>query len=239
MQVSHHATVYSSIQARGVNAPLTEDRGERGSRVYQEVLARIRSGAVSLDDRLVDTTLAAEFGLSRMPAREALLRLAHEGYLVGSTRGFRLPRLTTRDMADIFEVRRLLEPRAAASAAAVISDSALDALEAALDAARAAVAQADAAAFAEANGQFRRAWMAATPNRRLASTIARFVDHVQLVRRNTLHDPNSRAVNLALLEDLMLGFRRRDALAVQDAMARFVDRAQDVFLALHAREPDA
>ncbi len=41
-----------------------------------------------------------------MPAREALLRLANEGYLVGTTRGFVTPRLGLDDIREIFEVRR-------------------------------------------------------------------------------------------------------------------------------------
>jgi hypothetical protein len=56
-------------------------------------------------------------GTSRMPAREALLRLTNERYLVGTTRGFVTPRLSLEDIRDIFAVRLLLEPRAAANAA--------------------------------------------------------------------------------------------------------------------------
>ena len=208
------------------------ERGERGTRIYLELLDRIRRGAVGADERLVDTVLAEEMEVSRMPVREALLRLVHEGYLVGTTRGFVLPRLTPQDMADIFEVRRLLEPRAAATAAAALDAAGLAGLEVAYAAARTAMAQDDATGFIEANRRFRQAWLEAAPNRRLAATLFRFVDHVQITRNATLHDPATREVAMRLLDELIAGFRRRDALGVQDVMARFVARAQESFLAL-------
>ena len=84
--------------------------------IYEEYLGRIQRGELAEEDRLVDTAIAAEFNVSRMPVRDALMRLAHEGYLASSTRGFTLPELTPRQILEIFELRRLIEPRAAALA---------------------------------------------------------------------------------------------------------------------------
>src|ERR1700744_2293874 len=86
-------------------------------RVYKEVLEKLQRGEIGTEDRLVDVALAATLGVSRMPVREALMQLTHEGYLVGTSRGFMVATLTAGEVADIFEVRRLLEPRAAANAA--------------------------------------------------------------------------------------------------------------------------
>src|ERR1700734_51153 len=87
------------------------------ARVYNEVLTRLKRGDIATGERLVDVALAATLGISRMPVREALLQLAHEGYLIGTSRRFMIATLTPGEIADIFEVRRLLEPRAAANAA--------------------------------------------------------------------------------------------------------------------------
>lgn len=209
-----------------------EERGPRGAPAYLELLGRIQRGEVGPNARLVDTALAAELGVSRMPVREALLRLVHEGYLVGTTRGFMLPRLSTRDVADIFEVRRLLEPRAAAQAAQALDTVALAALDLAHRRAGAAFARHDWVGFMEANTAFRRAWLTAVPNARLAATISRFVDHVQTIRLGTLQDLASQGVAMALLDELMAGFRSRDVLGVHDAMARLIDRAEERFFAL-------
>jgi DNA-binding GntR family transcriptional regulator len=211
------------------------ERAVRGSPVYMELLARIQRGDVGPGDRLVDTALATELGVSRMPVREALLRLVHEGYLVGTTRGFLLPELSDKDIADIFEIRKLLEPRAAAAAAHNLDAHALVELEAAYRLACEAVEMDDPLILMQANTQFRQAWLNAVPNPRLAATIERFVDHVQTVRVGTLYDRETQTVVVALLSDLIDAFRSRNPLAVFDSMARFVDGAQGRFFALVAK----
>lgn len=209
------------------------------SEVYLAILSRIQSGEMSLEDRIVDSQLATEFNLSRMPVRQALLRLVHEGYLVGTTRGFVLPRLTTADIDEIFEVRLLLEPRAAASACRVLGNDDIAALREALADARRAVAKGNAEDMMRANERFRQIWLKAVPNRRLANSIRRFVDHVQIVRRATVADSVTQQLILHLLSALLQGFERRDALQVQDATAQFVTRARECFFAIPSQSEAA
>jgi len=208
------------------------DRGIRGTPVYIEILSRIQRGDVAPGDRLVDTALAQELGVSRMPVREALLRLVHEGYLVGTTRGFMMPHLSDQDIGEIFEIRKLLEPRAAAAAAQAVSKADLAALEEAYEMACQALSDGDSLTLMQANVRFRQAWLNAVPNQRLAATIGRFVDHVQTVRTGTLHDRDTQLMVVTLLADLLDCFRKGDALAASDSMARFVDVAQGRFFTL-------
>lgn len=202
-------------------------------RIYLDLRRRLQRSEIGPNDRLVDTEIAAAYGASRMPAREALMRLVHEGYLTGSTRGFVIPALSLSDVLEIFEIRRLLEPRAAALAARDLTEAAAAALTAALEDARAAEAKADVEALILANIAFRSAWLGAVRNARLAATIARFVDQVQAVRLSTLRDAATRRVVLAGLVRLHDAFLRRDAVAAADRMAEFVAAAERAFLALH------
>lgn len=195
-------------------------------RVHAELLARLQRGDIGPGDRLVDTQLAQSFGTSRMPVREALLRLVSEGFLTGTTRGFLVPQLSLDEMRDVFEVRRLLEPRAAAHAARAIDAAGLDALAAALGQASAAH---DAGAMISANMAFRAAWLAAVPNRQLAGAIGRFVDHVQAVRLGTLHSARTQATVTAGLEGLYDAFARHDSRAAQARMSGFVTAAERAF----------
>ena len=43
--------------------------------VYQEVLGRLQRGQIGPDDRVLDYEIAEEFECTRMPVRQALLRL--------------------------------------------------------------------------------------------------------------------------------------------------------------------
>jgi GntR family transcriptional regulator of vanillate catabolism len=65
-------------------------------------------------ERIREVPLAAELGVSRIPLRLVLERLAHEGLLVvRSTRGFVVQRFSTADIYDAIELRGLLEGMAA------------------------------------------------------------------------------------------------------------------------------
>ncbi|MEJ2378309.1 MAG: GntR family transcriptional regulator [Pseudolabrys sp.] len=86
-------------------------------RIRENIRHQIQHGEIGPAACLVDVEMADRLGVSRVPVREALLQLVNEGYLVGTTRGFVLPKLSAQDIGDIFEVRKLLEPRAAANAA--------------------------------------------------------------------------------------------------------------------------
>lgn len=206
--------------------------GSLRAQVYQEIRDRIHRGDLGRDDKLVDVDIADRLGVSRMPVREALLQLTHEGYLVGTTRGFMLPRLTPVDVANIFEVRRCLEPRAAALAARDIDADGLARLASALGDAEEAAARGDADLLFQANVRFRGCWLEAVRNDRLASAIARFADHVQVVRLGTLAHLPTQAVVVAGMRKLHEAFVRHDSMAAFDHMTSFIQTAEERFVAL-------
>lgn len=206
-------------------------RSSARERIYLDLRARLQRCEYGPADRLVDLDVAATFGTSRMPAREALLQLVNEGYLCGTSRGFAIPKLSAADMRDTFELRRLIEPRAAANAARDLDPGAAAALTRAADAAEAALAGRRTEALILAMIDFRSAWLGAVRNARMASAIARFADHVQTVRLATLRDADTQAVATRGLLDLHAAFLRRDPLGVGDRMAAHIATAELAFFA--------
>ncbi len=197
--------------------------------IYGELLKRLRLGQIDKDTKLVDHDVARQFGTSRMPAREALLQLVNEGYLVGTSRGFRVPRLDRHDIRDIFEVRKLLEPYAAGLAASVISKQGLNVMREAVVQARQAAVAMNTQDMIEANSTFRSGWLNALPNERLISTIERFSDHVQVVRMQTLGDQMTREYVADGLESILDAFDRGDVQLVTDRMQKFIKVAEKSF----------
>lgn len=62
------------------------------------------------DERINEVQLAAQIGLSRTPIREALNRLASEGFLIFSpNRGFVFRALDIDDLVHLFELRTIVE----------------------------------------------------------------------------------------------------------------------------------
>jgi DNA-binding GntR family transcriptional regulator len=218
--------------ARAAPKPLA--RAETlGDRIYDELRKRLQHTPLQPEERLVDVEVAAAYGTSRMPARDALLRLVNEGYLVGTTRGFVAPTLSLDDVRDIFEVRCLLEPAAIASVASNVDAAAKQELTLALKRARQAAANNDDEEMALANMAFRQAWLSRVKNQRLANTIGRFVDHVQTVRLLTLVNKKTRQVVVDGLSKLHAALVKRDAALAFKAMERFMADAQAAYFSTH------
>jgi DNA-binding GntR family transcriptional regulator len=79
---------------------------------------RIIRGELEPGQRLWEETLAAEFGVSRIPLREALRALTSEGFLRSEYYGGTFVARLDEDAAhDLLDVRAVLEPLAAAQAA--------------------------------------------------------------------------------------------------------------------------
>jgi len=88
------------------------DRGRepRRERVYSYLRSAILSGNILPEGRLVEEVVARELGVSRTPVREALHKLEREGLIEHfPNRGFVVTRETESQVAEIFEIRSILE----------------------------------------------------------------------------------------------------------------------------------
>lgn len=187
--------------------------------IYEMLRTRIQMGEITLDDKLVDHDIAKLMHVSRMPVREALLQLKSEGTLESTSRGFVLRRYTLREVEEVFEVRLLLEPHAAATASENADDAGLAKLKQALDGAESAQREADWAVFMRSSAAFRKAWLDLVPNRSLAETLGRYFDHVQVVRLMTMRDPEVRSAILDGLRASCEAFVLGDSALVRERIA--------------------
>lgn len=193
--------------------------------VYDHLRERIHTGQLTFEDRLVDVDIANKFGVSRMPVREALMQLVHDGMLESTTRGFVLRRYSDKEIDEIFEIRRLLEPAAAMIATKNMTDAALETMDSAINAGIKASKANDFTAFVIANATFRRAWLAQVPNAQLAAALARYVDHVQVIRLVTLSQLQVRQDVLERLRAIHDAFRAGKADRVSTLFKQHVDAA--------------
>ncbi len=105
---------------------MVEKRTQRRERFGEEVAGALRemilSGGLVLGQRIDQDALAEEFGMSRLPVREALIALEQEG-LVRNTprRGAYVADLSPEDVLDQYEVYGLVAGLAAARAAERLS----------------------------------------------------------------------------------------------------------------------
>lgn len=102
----------------------------RGQEAYARVREAIRDGTLPPGVRLTETDLAARFGVSRTPIRQAIAKLEAEGLLTHEPRrGLSVTRPDHGQMVELYVMREILEGAAARLAAQHASETEIAAME--------------------------------------------------------------------------------------------------------------
>lgn len=203
--------------------------------VYAALRQRMQEGQITYADRLVDYEIADQMGVSRMPVREALLQLKNEGYLEGTARGFMLRRFSPIDIAQIFDIRLLLEPEAAVLACREVTMQGLGDMEVAChEGARAHEAE-DPVGFMHAGWHFRQAWVTMGTNPHLIQTIGRLREFADLARLQALGDAAFRHATLARMRGILDAFVHRDVALVRQRIEENLRQCGKAYYACQVR----
>lgn len=137
--------------------------------VASELRKAVLAGRYRPGERLVEERLAREFGVSRIPVREAIRALASEGVLqVTARQGAMVPSLTADHARELIEVRAAIEGITARLAALRHDPAIIQRLKDILRRGMEAVAARRMSALSELNDQFHEALATAGSNRVLA-----------------------------------------------------------------------
>jgi DNA-binding GntR family transcriptional regulator len=142
---------------------------------------RLRRAVVRLElppgAAMSEQRLAARFGLSKAAVRAALARLRAERLVLSEPRrGHVVAPLTLRDVGDVYALRLLLEPPAAAAAAGRLDGDELERLRAAIAADVDIADDASIDRFLDGNRAVHVAIARASGNGRLATIVERLLD---------------------------------------------------------------
>lgn len=132
--------------------------------IVQHVRSEIISGQSAPGKMYSAPTLAADLGVSTTPVREALLELARNGLIEPMrNRGFKVVEPTLVELHNLFDMRELIEARAA-EIVALNRGKGLDGIERYADEVGLAVDNDDVPAYLEADRRFHHAYIAAAGN---------------------------------------------------------------------------
>lgn len=121
--------------------PVRETLAQATTRVLR---AKILDGELTGGEQLRQDALAAEYGISRIPLREALRQLEAEGLVSFSPhKGAVVSPLTLAEIDELFDIRALIEPDLLERAIPHLSADDLDRVEEIIEAEKAAFAQED------------------------------------------------------------------------------------------------
>ena len=159
-------------------------RQTASNRAYEAARDLIASGEFKVGERVTEGALASRLEVSRTPVREAMQRLASEGFIELSPHAGALVKgWSERDVRDVFEVRAHLESMAAGRAARRRSAEDVERLVARCNSMEAlSLAPADIPAMSEQNRAFHADILEIGGNRRLADIALNLMDLGFLVR---------------------------------------------------------
>nr|WP_277999002.1 GntR family transcriptional regulator [Moorella sulfitireducens] len=158
--------------------------------VFEALREAIINGQLKAGERLMEVQLAEEMGVSRTPVREAIRKLELEGFIVMVPRkGAYVADLSTKDIADVFEIRSALESLAAGLACERITEEELDELERLLIKVADCVAAKDLETLVEIDTQFHEVLYRASRNDRLVQIINNLREQIQRFRTTSLGTP--------------------------------------------------
>ncbi len=136
---------------------LVDPNAAAHERIYRRLRQQIMHGELAPGQALTLRGVAAQFGVSMTPAREAVRRLAAEGALTLSSSGrISTPELSAERIEELAVIRAMLEPEMAARALPRAHFALIDRLAAINGLNQEAVMNQDAVAYVRTNLEFHR-----------------------------------------------------------------------------------
>lgn len=192
-------------------AALSGRRSIRGE-VGHALRAALVSGEMRPGEVYSAPKLAAQFGVSATPVREAMLDLVNEGLVtIAPNKGFLVRELTVQELDDITEIRQLLEVPATANLAGGAMAKDLEPLRSLAVKVIASAQSKDLINFVEYDRQFHLGLLALTSNAELVTLVASLRSRARLYGIARLADTGELIVSanehLEILDLIALGDR--------------------------------
>jgi DNA-binding GntR family transcriptional regulator len=198
------------------------------------ILKASYEGTLGPGDRLNESTISAQLGISRTPVREALTYLESSGLVVRiPRRGFYLASLSADDAAHCYAMRGLLEGYAARQIAGHLDGAQLDALEQIIGRMGAAVEAGDWPQAAVHNIAFHESVVGMVGNPvllRMWTSVGPVLWFFDSLTRDTV-EPNRSMDFVQRHEALLSALRAADSDAARAAFVAHIDNVKKVVIA--------
>jgi len=186
------------------------------------------SGSIPPEERLVEEVIARELGVSRTPVREALHKLEREGLIEHfPNRGFTVIRETESHVAEIFEIRSILEGYILRIACERATDEFLSELKLLVKEAERCLAQSKIEELHRSNTLFHDRIIHQVPGRkRLKGLVKNLREYVLRYRSATLRFPGGAERTLQGHEKIILALETGDQDLCERVMRAHIEGAK-------------
>ena len=197
--------------------------------LYEDVADRLREQIFSKElapgSWLDEQSLAAQYGISRTPMREAIKVLASEGLItIKMRRGAYVTEVARKDLEQIFSILSLLEGQAAKETASKATEAELNLLDDLHHRLEKAAADRDLEQFFEINVKFHELIQEIAGNKWMNGVIADLRKVLKLHRRDSLTSTGRLQNSLVEHREILRSLLKRDEQAAELAMQRHLAR---------------
>ncbi|MEO9181511.1 MAG: GntR family transcriptional regulator [Acidimicrobiales bacterium] len=192
----------------------------------------IYDGRIPQGTRLREEKLAAEFGLSRTPIREALLILQTEGFLVAApNRGAMVKTYSTDEIIDLYDTRAALEGFAASVAVKYMTSESIIALDESCERFAKSVKSNNVLALTHENSTFHKTILEATHNTSLRDVVGSVARLPLIYRAYYWYSDQGKLIALHYHEQITRALDSRDSTRVEALMREHIYEARDTLVA--------
>jgi DNA-binding GntR family transcriptional regulator len=220
------------------------DAGSVARQAYDHIRERVISGAFAPGSRLTEEQLARDLGVSRTPVREAMRMLVADGALVLKPNyGTFVGAWNREEIAQLFDLRVMLESEITALAATSIGNGEIDqlvALQDELESRGCDLSFANLERIARHNREFHRIVATASAKPRLVAMLANAIEMPIVQQTFRRYSPAQMARSFAHHRELIDAFRAHDPAWARNVISCHIHAAKHARLdgdAVPAPEP--
>jgi DNA-binding GntR family transcriptional regulator len=196
-------------------------------KVYHYVREQILRGEIGPEERLVEARIAEEIGTSRTPVREALHSLECEGLIESIPRvGYRVKSISDREVAEICEIRCVIENLAAGWAVEKAREKLTRELAKNIALSEERVSQGDIAAFVELDAQFHEIIAGLSGSQRLLELAQTLRRHMLRYRIQSIYLPGTALTAIDGHRGILKAIEHGDPEGILRAIRAHLDRSK-------------
>jgi DNA-binding GntR family transcriptional regulator len=199
--------------------------------VFETLRGAIIDGTLKPGERLMEVQLAEDMGVSRTPVREAIRKLELEGLVLMIPRkGAYVSGISSKDIADVFEVRAALESLAAGLAAERITEQELEDLNRFMVEVTINAEIGDLEKVIKSDTDFHDQIYRASRNSRLVQIINNLRDRIQRFRSASLAHPGRIKETLEEHKKLLEAISERNISVARALAQEHIENAESIMM---------
>ena len=199
--------------------------------VFETLREAIINGTLKPGERLMEVQLVEDKGVSRTPVREAIRKLELDGFvLMVPRKGAYVAGISTKEIADVFEVRAALESLAAGLAAERITDEELGDLQRLMVGVNISSEAGDLERVVQSDTDFHDLIFKASRNNRLVQIINKLREQIQRFRSTSLSYPGRIKETIEEHKKLLGAISDRDIELARNVAREHIENAENSML---------